>query len=894
MKKIFALVVTVMLMCINIIPTHAENGDWLAIYVKAGAADGDGSFDRPYGDITQARDRIRKLKEEGKYPAAGVTVYLRAGTYASDKSVELGAEDSGTEKGPVVYRSYLEEQVDLVSGLQIDFSEASVVEDTTVLNRLRPEARGKVYYVDLKNYGITDYGELNIYGHGLYYYMYAEQSQLPGTNWTYPKKTPPEVFFGDYNMTLARWPNDGWVYTGKVVDPGDDIEFWWSMNKSNPRYVPPEKRVYPPKGSLFKADADTKSRMKNWTDAQDPWIFGYFKEDWSDIALAVEKFNLIDGTVKTKYPSPKKMTEGKHFYFFNMLEELDTSGEYYIDRSTGILYFYPPADSGKILVSLSTNPFFSVNNAEYINFTGLAFRGFLGSAIIVDSSRYINMELCTVSKTYNYGIMYKNCRDCTIRSCHVYDTGVGGIEITYKAGSEMRNEMVNNLTNMNMLIENCEINDYARVTKTYSPAVSMGGVGATVRNCKIYGADHYAISAGSNDGLIENCEFFDVLRTVDDSGVIYAGMSKHERGLLVRNNYFHDIVTSSGGLNPAVGVYMDDLQDGCTTESNLFVNMPNVVAMYTNGGRDNTLRYNVCVGINEVYGMNVGHYNTAVTGKGSKYIIENFSFLKYTDNPAYAKYPHFQELKYDKDWGGAKYNTAKDNVTYNCSAGITTNYSDRHKAIISYEDFMANNSIEQCVDIKGDPGFYDMSAGDYRIKEDSVIYKTIPKEKAPDITKMGLITTHLQHRMKGARAMLTGSPKAYAEFTPELIDDDVSIAPYMSGDVCYVPLRYIAGKFGAAIGYDEVQDTATVIKGSKLVKIQNGNIYIDGTLNKLKAQTVNGRTMIPLSIAEDILNIKAELYDGVIVFSDEGGHFSPENSFDMQMISELKRRLNNR
>ena len=50
--------------------------------------------------------------------------------------------------------------------------------------------------------------------------------------------------------------------------------------------------------------------------------------------------------------------EGLPYYVFNLLEELDLPGEWYLDRSTGILYFYPPGGlkTGSVQLSRLATP----------------------------------------------------------------------------------------------------------------------------------------------------------------------------------------------------------------------------------------------------------------------------------------------------------------------------------------------------------------------------------------------------------------------------------------------------------------------------------------------------------------------------------------------------------
>ena len=41
------------------------------------------------------------------------------------------------------------------------------------------------------------------------------------------------------------------------------------------------------------------------------------------------------------------------WYAFNLLAELDRPGEYYLDRDSGRLYFWPPKAKGRAVLSLA-------------------------------------------------------------------------------------------------------------------------------------------------------------------------------------------------------------------------------------------------------------------------------------------------------------------------------------------------------------------------------------------------------------------------------------------------------------------------------------------------------------------------------------------------------------
>ena len=63
------------------------------------------------------------------------------------------------------------------------------------------------------------------------------------------------------------------------------------------------------------------------------------------------------------------------FWFYNALEEVDSPGEYYIDRENGILYLYEPEnfDTASIVFSVKTKELVYGTNANYISFKNVAF-----------------------------------------------------------------------------------------------------------------------------------------------------------------------------------------------------------------------------------------------------------------------------------------------------------------------------------------------------------------------------------------------------------------------------------------------------------------------------------------------------------------------------------------
>jgi hypothetical protein len=65
--------------------------------------------------------------------------------------------------------------------------------------------------------------------------------------------------------------------------------------------------------------------------------------------------------------------QGQRYFYFNVLEELDVAGEYYLDRANGMLYFWPPSAVGpnaRTFVSVFGYDMINIQTATNITFTG--------------------------------------------------------------------------------------------------------------------------------------------------------------------------------------------------------------------------------------------------------------------------------------------------------------------------------------------------------------------------------------------------------------------------------------------------------------------------------------------------------------------------------------------
>ncbi|MBT7165945.1 MAG: hypothetical protein HN904_24405, partial [Victivallales bacterium] len=224
----------------------ATNGDnaWSGRLAAPNATRTDG----PFASLERARDEIRSLKVANTVPEGGVVVEIAGGVYEPDRPLELTAADGGTPTAPVVYRARPGETVRLVGGKVLRGWQP--VTDPVIRKRLAPAAREHIVQTDLGTHGIKDFGAM-----------------VSGTRWG--QSSPGlEVFFKDQPMTLARWPNEGFV---KIVEV----------------HGATEKNIRGTKGTVEGIFEYAGDRPRRWLGESELMVHGYWFWDWADQRMRV-------------------------------------------------------------------------------------------------------------------------------------------------------------------------------------------------------------------------------------------------------------------------------------------------------------------------------------------------------------------------------------------------------------------------------------------------------------------------------------------------------------------------------------------------------------------------------------------------------------------------------
>ncbi len=513
-----------------------------------------GSRSKPFATLERSREAVRQVKRNGKLPNDGITVFIRGGDYYRTNGFILDAEDSGTSESPITWREAPGQRVRLLGGKLL--TGFKPVTDSSVLKRLEKAAQGQVLQLNLKDRGITDFGEMKSRGFG----RSSAVAQC-------------ELFFDHRPMTLARWPNTGEFakIAGYPAAADRKDEHGGNLGEL-------------PGGFLYAGD-----RPSRWQDTSELWVHGYWAYDWANSYEKVAALDLSQHLVKTAAPHGLYgFRKDQRFYFLNVLEELDEPGEWFLDRHSGILYFWPPnprtkdSKSPEILLSLLDQPLINFTQASNVTVRGLILEATRGNGIEIHGGENNRIAACLIRNIGNTGVIIEGGTNNGVRSCDIFDTGDGGVSLT---GGDRQT-----LEPGRHFVENCHFQRQGRWSKCYVPAVALNGVGLRASHNLIHDHPHCAILYWGNDHLIEFNEIHHIALETGDVGAIYTGRDYTFRGNKIRHNFIHH--TGGVGMG-SMGVYMDDCVSGTEVFGNIFYKVH--WAMFIGGGRDHRVENNLFV-----------------------------------------------------------------------------------------------------------------------------------------------------------------------------------------------------------------------------------------------------------------------------------------------------------
>ena len=675
-----------------------------------------GSIDYPLATISKALDKVQVLQESLTDGVGGVVVYLREGTYTATESITLNAAHSGADGVPVIISAYNGEEVIISGGTTISGNDFIAVADETILEKLQDGAKDKIVQVDLKALGIQEFP-------------------------TDPRKQM--LVVDGEQFTLSRYPNaTNLALTGKVLDIGRITVGYSDLGPSGTNSSST--------GIEFEM---TDLRPKSWDNsAGSIYLTGSLYAEW---AIATNRvMEIRENSIKLEGGTGlgAKTSKSNTYYYFNILEELDVPGEYFVDKNSGILYLYPMGDMTNATVS------YSVMQDDIIQ---------------LNNTKNVVLNDLTIENGAAYGVNMSGCEQTIVQNCVIRNVKIG-VNIAGKKSGVIYSDIYNtaampaeisadqisfDYTPECNFLQNCYI--YNTGTQNGKECcIYLHGTGNVISHNLIqgtYAASIYMMKA--KECIVEYNEIVGGPTGLKDMGAIYMPYSPTATGNHIRYNYIHDIGRSSSGSNPNA-IYLDEGSYGHFVYGNIISNVPR--AFLTNSGSENVIINNIVLNSRDDAGAaftgsdNFGSYTIAERFARSSAIeteCNNYA-AKTADEQAAIKnrYPllakFFENLKDKLDTEGdtyVGYFTAHDNYVAN---NLLYDWSgDNIFSFVGNNQTIENNTVLTVED--GDP-FVDAANHDYSLKEG---VSTSLTAQAPSMDKMGV-----QRTKKGIEAFTAYLP----------------------------------------------------------------------------------------------------------------------------------------
>jgi len=636
-----------------------------------------------FATIEHARDVVRKLIKNKKLPKGGIAINILGGNYVFNQSLELTSEDAGTEKTPIVYRAYKNDIVHLLGGKKLTNKDFEPITDKEILARIDETAKGKLVQLNTKALGFTHTNSFpNVFddGGGIF-----------------------ELFVNDKRMPLSRWPDEGNTTMKEVVANGD---------KKTP-------------GSFIYRD----ERAEHWKVEKDIWLKGFWRVGWEEPAIKVasidkanKQITFTDGLplgIGNKYTRPKG--NGKEeWYAINLLEEITKPGEWCIDFSTGMVYFWPPTnlEDADIVATQLDGPIVKGNGVSNIAFIGLSFEGSLGDGMQLAKSNQNLIAGCTFKNLGGNGIVLDGEKS-GIQSCDMFGLGKGCIIIS--GGSrEKLIESGNYVLNNHLHHYGVLRSQYSAAIDTYHENKEAPAVGMLIGHNLIHHAPRDGVLFGGNKIVYEYNEIHRCGYATADVGAFYSWMDWTIRGIVIRNNYIHNTI---GGVNP------DDGASGTFVYGNVFAG--NRTGVWIASGPDHTVQNNIFIkNDGPVFGMDE-------RGKGRNYatnknLLKKVNSINPTSPPWSIEFPEMQTLLQSHPELPLRTKFI-GNVVWIKKGEATQIKMSKDNQKDTNLIKIDNNFITD-----KDPGFEDASNSNFKLKSSSPVFEKISNFPKISFEKMGL------------------------------------------------------------------------------------------------------------------------------------------------------------
>ncbi|MFZ2333279.1 MAG: right-handed parallel beta-helix repeat-containing protein [Sideroxyarcus sp.] len=436
-----------------------------------------------------------------------------------------------------------------------------------------------------------------------------------------------ELFVADSVQPVAGWPNTGY---GKVARPAG--------------VAADEKKTFSIEGR----------NVNDWASEPGLQIHAFWGNNWASQSYLVSNKDPQTNTLTLLgNGSPYGIKPGQRARVENALVELDSPGEWYVDRAEAQLFYWPiPGFVGKPAEISVAAQLLRITNSEQITVRGIVLEKATGDAVQVSKSSGVVFDDVVIRLTGNRGLVIADSVRSGVRNSLIEDNGEGGV---YLSGGDRAT-----LLAAGNFVDTCTIRRYSRLVKTYRYAVELDGVGQRVNGSTISDAPHAAIFFKGNDHVISNNEIFNVVRETGDAGAIYVGRDYTVQGTVIENNFLHDITAQSKKLE-VKGIYVDDQASGITIRGNIFARVQQPI--FLGGGRDNVIEKNLFFQSSPAVRLDArglaSQRQATLDPKGT--LQRGLDAVPYQGPVFAARFPNLAKIRED-DIGAPKYNVFRNNT----------------------------------------------------------------------------------------------------------------------------------------------------------------------------------------------------------------------------------------
>ncbi len=404
-----------------------------------------------------------------------------------------------------------------------------------------------------------------------------------------------QLFYRGRRQILARTPNfdpqhprsGGFSYAAGEVEQGSR-----ELLPYDPDHLDPAQWSRP-----------TEGRVHVWA-----W------RNWNHDISPIRAVDLPRHTLVLAQPARYLIMRGNRFFVDNLLEELDAPGEWYYERQTGQVYFWPPDERNPgdaVSVPVLDNLITVQGDARTGAVAGqIQLRGFdlaETNDTLVRLSRTADCRITGATFTHCGGTALRlddGAHHNRVAGCDFHQ--VGGPAISLEDTVDWTHRPEGHLA-FNV-IDNNHVHDVGEGGEAWSAIALLPSCGGNashdnvISHNLVHDTPRQGIAFNGQGNVVEYNHVHHTNQEQSDTGAIGMGSRDiHERGSVIRYNYVHD----AGGyhmLQPGVwayphfcwGIYLDDYTSGVRVYGNLVVNAYRGAVM-VHGGQDNLIANNLFV-----------------------------------------------------------------------------------------------------------------------------------------------------------------------------------------------------------------------------------------------------------------------------------------------------------